>query len=159
MKFLKWEKLSWRKGEEFCIQASSPLGFFLSVCIRVLGFEELGRIYELNYHGFIAGSKWTISGCEMSSLWYGCLESEVVKWSGRLPQLQSHREEKDLMKLSKDYKERLEQQTFLCPVVKAFLTLIRCGIHCEYSVLQSLFPNVIFHSGVCVYVSVIYCGI
>lgn len=75
----------------------------------------------------------TISGREMTSLWYGCMESEVVKWSGRLPQLQSHRVEKDLMKSSKDYKERLEQQTFLCPAVKAFLTLIRCGIRSEYA--------------------------
>lgn len=36
-----------------------------------------------------------------------------------------------LMKLSKAYKERLGQQTFLCPAVEAFLTLMRCGIHCE----------------------------
>lgn len=76
---------------------------------------------------------WTVPGCETSSLWFGCSESEVVKWSGRLPQLQSHRVEKGRMKLSKDYKERLEQQTFLCPAVKAFLTLISCGIRSEYA--------------------------
>lgn len=68
-------------------------------------------------------------GCEMDFLWYGSLESEVVKWSGRWPQLQSHSVEKGFMKLSKDYKVRLGQQTSLCPVVEAFLTLILCVIH------------------------------
>lgn len=84
-------------------------------------------------------------GCGMSSLWYSCSESEVVKWCGRLPQLQSHRVKRDLMRSSKNYKERLVQQTLLCPAVEAFLTLSRCGILCEYT--QRLFPNVIFQSG------------
>lgn len=52
------------------------------------------------------------------------------------------------MKLSKDCKEWLRQQTFLCPAVRAFLTPLRCGIHCEYA------PNAIFHSGVCVHMYV-----
>lgn len=40
----------------------------------------------------------TASGCEMSSLWSlrsARIESEVVKRSGRLPQLQSHRGRKE----------------------------------------------------------------
>ncbi len=35
--------------------------FCLPVCIRVLGFKGLGKIYALNYPGFIAGSIWARS--------------------------------------------------------------------------------------------------
>lgn len=132
-----WDKLSWRKRKRV-LYTSLISVWVLLVCVypcplvsNVWGGSmhliTLGSLLAPNEHG------WTISGCEMSSLWYGCLESEVVRWSGCLPQLQSHRVEKDLIKLSKDYKERLEQQTFLCPAVKAFLTLMRCGIRCEYA--------------------------
>lgn len=117
-------------------QYEDELGFWLGVCIHVLGLKLLGRICTLNYPGFIAGSVRARSDHLMVVRWVLCgTAAWSQRWSngsGGLPQLQSHRVEKDLLKLSKDYKERLEQQTFLCPAVKAFLTLIRCGIHCEY---------------------------
>lgn len=72
-------------------------------------------------------SVWVV--CKMRSLCFS------LSWSGRLPQLQSFWSKKELMELSKDYKEWLEQQTFLCPAAKAFLTLVYCGTPCEHSLM------------------------
>lgn len=73
----------------------------------------------------------------------------MVKWSGRLPQLQSHRVEKRPSEIV----QRLQK------VAGATDAPLSCGEGIPYThavvftvntLTKRLFPNVIFHSGVCV---------
>ena len=97
----------------------------------------------------------------MSSLWSprsARIESEVVKWSGRLPQLQSCWGRKETSwNCPKITKNGWEQQTSLCAAVEAFLTLTRCGIYCEYA-LTCVFQTS-FSTAVCVCVCVCVCDL